>query len=50
MALAARLERFLARKGISYRELPIDQVIVESRKGDSNLCFLPIFDNFFQVF
>ncbi len=26
MALAARLERFLARKGISYRELPIDQV------------------------
>ena len=26
MALAARLERFLARKGITYRELPIDQV------------------------
>ncbi|MBU2954149.1 HDOD domain-containing protein [Marinobacter sp. F3R08] len=26
MALAARLERFLARKGISYRELQIDQV------------------------
>ncbi|MBO6849840.1 MAG: HDOD domain-containing protein [Marinobacter sp.] len=27
MAVAARLERFLTRKGISYRELPIDQAL-----------------------